>query len=350
MNATNLREDVLVSICFSDLVESKENLELLRIVADQIAKRYRFWEILLVVSAGDASNFAPLLSWAGNIRVLKVRRHADFYRRRTVAANEAIGDIVVLASPEEMPYVNLTEMIDAAADSGDMVVARHAGSRPRNLILEPVLRILGRSAGFRVSAQDMQTIAIPRPVLNQLLVRSDRQLALRFPPYDEGIPVRHAQSLMNKSDQRTFSDFARRLRLLQWLLVSSAPRILLYVSILSLSVTLIGILYAVYALTAWLLLDRLAEGWLTLSLMLSMTAVVNGAALLGVSLGLQQVLELLSRETLDDVVSEDGSTEVFSKVARDLNVAIDIGMSSEPLTPSAPETAVLEPSEKVRQR
>lgn len=323
MTTSNLREDVLVSVCFSDLVISQENLRQLSTVADQVANRYRFWEILLVVSAENTPIFAPLLARAGNIRVLKVRRHAEFYRRRTVAANEAIGDVVVLASLEELPYVDLTAMIDIASDSGDMVVARHAASKPRNVILEPVVRILGRSAGFRVSAQDMQTIAIPRPVLNQLLVRPDRQLALRFPPYDEGIPVRHVLSNISRSDQRNLRDMARRLTVLQWLLVSSAPRILLLVSMLSLSVTCVGVLFAVYVFGAWLFLDRLAEGWLTLSLMLSMTAAVGGAALLGLSLGLQQVLDLLGRETLDDVVSEDGSTELFSKVAQDLNVAVE---------------------------
>lgn len=344
MSTSGLREDVLVSVCFSDIGANSENLDQLRAVAIQIGKRFRFWEILLVVSTNDTSDFAPLLTSTDNLRILRVRRHAEFYRRRAVAAAEAIGDVVVLASLEDVPYVNLIAMIDTAADTGEMVIARHAAASPRNAVLEPLVRMLGRSAGFRVSAQDMQTMALPRTLLNQLLVRSDRQLALRFPPRDAGMPVRSMLADVSRPDQRSLRDVGRRLTLIQWLLVSSAPRILLYVSFLSLAVTLIGIVYALYALGAWLFLDTLAEGWLTLSLMLSMTATVLGVALLGISLGLQQVLDLLSREVLDDVVDEQGSMDLFSKVASDLNVEVETDASPAPI---ATEPAAVATSKQV---
>jgi len=318
-----LREDVLVSVCFSDMPAGADALAQLRAVAGRLAARYRFWEILLVVPADTETDYAPLLADTDNLRILRVRRHAEFYRRRAVAAAEAIGDVVVLASLEELPFLDLVAMIDDAADTGELIIGQHAAASPRNAAIEPLVRMLGRSAGFRVSARDMQTMALPRTLLNQVLARADRQLALRFPPRDAGVPVRSMRAGPGGPDRRGLRNFGRRLALVQRLLVNSAPRMLLYVSFLSLAVTVIGISYALYSVGAWLILDSLAEGWLTLSLMLSMTAAVLGMALLGVSLGLQQVLERLTPEALDDVVDEQGSMDLFSKVARDLNVEVD---------------------------
>ena len=64
-----------------------------------------------------------------------------------------------------------------------------------------------------------------------------------------------------------------RLVLVQKLLTNAAPRVLGVVSVLSVFVSCIGILYAFYALAAWAILDQVQPGWLTTSLVLSLTAV-----------------------------------------------------------------------------
>jgi hypothetical protein len=302
----------------------------LRSIAALLAAHYRFWELVLVVPSEGAEAFTPLLAEIGNLRLLKVRQNTDFYRRRAVAAAEAIGDVVLLASLDESRHLDLPAMIGAAADRGVLAIGQRPAASRRNALLNPALRALGRASGFHVSARHMMTIALPRTLLSQLLARPDPQLSLRFPPRDAGIVIEHVTGVRGGPPRRGLQNLGRRLTLLQRMLMSSAPRMLVYVAFVSAMVALTGFVYALYAVAAWLVLDTLAEGWLTLSLMLSMTAIVLGVALLGMSLGLQQILDRLSPEAMDDVVDETGSSDFFSQVAQDLNVEIETDQDGTP--------------------
>ena len=73
----------------------------------------------------------------------------------------------------------------------------------------------------------------------------------------------------------------------------------------------------------WIFLDNLAPGWLTTSAMLSLSATFIGASILGLSLGLQQVLNDVSKRNPDKIINEINRLDLFSKVAFDLNVDLN---------------------------
>ena len=91
---------------------------------------------------------------------------------------------------------------------------------------------------------------------------------------------------------------------------------------LSVFVSCIGILYAFYALAAWAILDQVQPGWLTTSLVLSLTAVFLGAAIFGLATGLMKLLDIAGGDVIDDVIEEQGRTDLFLRVANDLNVEL----------------------------
>jgi len=313
------RDDLLVSLCFADSVPDEETLARLKALTTRLTARFRYWEILLIADADAAGDYDRLIAETPNIRLLKVRRGMPFYRRRAAAASEAIGDVVVLAAIEELPALDLVEMIEAAEAGGSIVIGR----RNRPSLINPALQALGGGAGFRVDSRDMLTAAYPRTLLNRLLAHPDKLLALRFPPDDHSIPVVWRMGGKAAAPARSLREVGRRFNLIQRLLVSSAPRVLTLVALLSLAVVVSALAFAVYAVVVWLTLPSTQPGWLTTSLVLSLTAFFLGCAIFGLSVGLQNVIEALTNDLGDDIVDERSSVDLFGQVMQELNVEVD---------------------------
>lgn len=311
------RDDVFVSVCFADDAQAADLLKRLKHLADALTAAFRYWEILIAIAEDADDNLDPILARIPNVRVMTMRRATPFYRRRVALASEAIGDVVVLCALEDLAFLDVIDMIQTAADRASIVI----GSRRRKSVLTPILRALGRTAGFRVSAEDMLTAAWPRTILNQLLNHPERELALRFPPSDQALPVVHREASAISSVRST-RDLGRRLSLIQRLLVSSAPIVLSVVALFSLVVVIAAGLYAMYAVAVWLFLPTVQPGWFTTTLVISLTSGFLGAAIFGLAIGLQSIIETLRDRRLDDVINERGATDLFGSVLRELNVEI----------------------------
>jgi hypothetical protein len=325
------REDVLVSVCFSDLPVDAATLDCVAAVARQLDAHFRFREIVVVAEESRKDALLALVRRVENLRLLTVRDGTPFYRRRVIAADEAIGDVVMMANLAELRDLDPIAMIERAADDQRIVLAVRAATASERTMASPIT-LLGRMAGFKVVPHDFQTMAVPRTLLNQLLGHPDPDLALRFPPRDVRLPLAVTETAPGTQTRRA-RGLGRRVALLQKLLVYVAPRLLLAVTLASALLALLGLLFAIYVLGAWVVVDDLAPGWLTLSAMLSLTAFFLGIAIMGLSLGLQQLLARGDRDGYDGVVSEINRIDLFGQVASDLNVDL------------APETA--EPNERV---
>lgn len=270
--------------------------------------------------------YTPLLERIENLRLFTVREGTGFYRRRVIAAEEAIGDVVLMSNVAELPYVDPLAMIERAADEQQAVLAiRGAGVVNRTLAapLAIPLVALGRMAGFKVSRRDMQTLAVPRTLLNQLLAHTAPDLALRFPPRDVRVPLTFAPAAPDMPVLREAGQHRRRLALLQKLLVYVAPGLLMAVTLASALLAAMGFVYALYVLGVWIAVDDIAPGWLTLSAMLSLTAFFLGVSIMGLSLGLQQLLAREDRDAFDGVAAEINRVDLFGKVASELNVDLE---------------------------
>lgn len=328
-----LREDVLVSVCFGDVFPDPATFDTVAALAKALDARFRFREIVVVAEESQQEAFLPLVRHVENLRLITVRDGTVFYRRRAIAADEAIGDVVVLANTTEIDYLDIVSMMERAADEQRGVLStRVAGTLDR--ALSAPLIILGRMAGFKVSLRDLQTLALPRTLLNQLLAHPDPDLALRFPPRDVRVPLAFAEAAPDMPSRRRIGGQRQRLALVQKLLVYVAPKLLMMVTLTSALLVLLGFFFLFYVLGAWIVIDDLAPGWLTLSAMLSLTALFLGVSIMGLSLGLQQLLSRTHRDDFDAVTSEVNRIDLFGKVASELNV--DIESDEANATGSAP--------------
>jgi hypothetical protein len=321
MNLAAPRDDLLVSIGIAEAEAGEAALSMLTALASDLSVRFRYWELLIVTDVDKAGSYDRVLETIANVRLLKVRPGTSPYRRRVAIAGEAIGDVVVISTLDEIPSLAIVSMIERARESGAMVVGR----RRSTVLLNAPFRALGASAGFRVDARDMLTTAYPRTVLNKLLNHPDPQLALRFPPNDNSITVLGQPILDTASarHRRSLRDSGRRVAMLQKLLVGSAPRVLGLVWSLAFLVAIVAVAFVIYAAAVWLVKEDVQPGWLTTSLALGLTAFFLGCAVFGLSIGLQKVIDLLSADLADDVVDEITSVDLFREVFDELNVEQD---------------------------
>lgn len=325
------REDVVVSVCFSELAASPATFAALRQLAVTLDSAYRFREIILVVDDSQRSDFLDLVREVPNTRLFVVRRGTEYYDRRVIAAEEAIGDLVILGNLEEVAALDVLAFLDFAEAENAVTMAFRPAKRPFKRLLAWPFIALGKLAGFNVDPAEFQSIAVPRTLLNLLLAHDEPRLALRFPPRDPRLPREWFRTAVNVESRTAFTGIGRRLALLQTLLVYLTPTMLSVVAVSSGLLTLAGLAYAAWIIGAVLLVDQLAPGWLTTNAMLAVSATFMGFSTLGLSLGLQHLLKQQRRLKGALVPEEVNRIDLFQQVAFDLNVVLE---SDAPPPPS----------------
>ena len=325
------REDVVVSVCFSDLAATPATFAAIRELAVTLDTAYRFREIILVVDDTQRSDFLDIVREVPNTRLFVVRRGTEYYDRRVIAAEEAIGDLVILGNLEEVAALDVLAFLDFAEAENAVTMAFRPAKRPFKRLLAWPFIALGKLAGFNVDPAEWQSIAVPRTLLNLLLAHDEPRLALRFPPRDPRLPREWFRTAVNIESRTAFTGIGRRLALLQTLLVYLTPTLLSVVAVSSTILTLVGLAYAAWIVGAVLLVDQLAPGWLTTNAMLAVSATFMGFSTLGLSLGLQHLLKQQRRLKGALVPEEVNRIDLFQQVAFDLNVVLE---SDAPPPPS----------------
>jgi hypothetical protein len=116
------REDVVVSACFSDLPATEATFEVLRKLAAPLDTQYRFREITLVVEDDAREAFLPLIEEITDLRLFVVRKGTEYYERRVIAAEEAIGDIVLIGQIDEVAAMDVLAFLARAETSNAIVL------------------------------------------------------------------------------------------------------------------------------------------------------------------------------------------------------------------------------------
>jgi hypothetical protein len=318
----NRRDDVLVSVCLSDLHDTLAFNAIERL-AFEVEARFRFYEFIVLISESQEKLCHPLVQRVNNLRLFTVCDSIGYYQRRMVSAGEAIGDVVLMANLSELLCVDPIDLLQRAIDKQCAVIGRRC-SKSGYTSFGWFFVFLGRLAAFRVDPRDLQTVALPRTVLNRLLSHHDPELALRFLPLDVRLPFSLVDVPKNIIVPRD-AGLRRRLVLLEKLLVFMAPRLLLGVTVSSVLLAILGLLFGIYVFGVWTIRENVAAGWLTLSAVASLTAFFLGISITGLSLGLQRLLTLSKRDDLDGVAAEINQVDIFGRVASDLNIEFERG-------------------------
>lgn len=307
------RGDLLASFCFVENADFETELERLGDFAQKLSARFQYWEIVYAVGEQrrpriDAAG--ALVSRVKNLRIVLVSDTVNLYRRRVIAASESIGDAVVISSFDEMGSIDLVALAERAFDDGEVIMCRLERGTSGSL-LHAGLRVL---TNYEVDNRDLQTIAVPRRPLDDVLRRPAAALDLRFEP--KRAEPRYLRQLCHAPELRRKgrrSPVAERYGLAAELIATSAPRILKGYAALSSVVVLGALLYALYTVVTIIAVDGVQQGWFSTNFVqaLSVGFIALGIAIL--CLGVAEIYERMQGRARLAVSDEIANISYFEQ-------------------------------------
>lgn len=317
-----INHNILVSVC---VIWDRKNQDLgvtLERLSNSLSLKYEYFEIIVVMTGTDLHSVTASDISAKNVRIMTQNDQSGHYRMRSIAASEAIGDLVVVTSVEEIKCFNIIEMLALAEKNNLVVAGRHKKVDFLTKSLSLPMIYLGRMAGFTSSINDARTIIYPRTSLNKILALTDIDLALRFLPLNLGVRTIY-YSASNKVP-RGYQDLSERLRILYALVINLAPLSLRILSIVSGAIMPIAVSFIGYVFFVWMTYEKVQEGWVTLSLLGGSGLLFAALSVFGVSIGLQRILRELIKQPLDDVIYDVEALNIFKDTQKKLNVESEI--------------------------
>jgi len=314
--------DYFVSLCLAQENSVARELEAISVLARTCGRHLKYWEIVYVIGESDRSAIHRALDGLAaikNLRIVLVRDAVGYYRRRVVAATEAIGDVVVLTSFNELAAVDVTAFAAAAAKNDQVVIGRRAGS---NSIRFFTHWLIGRVCNHRVNDRDLKTIALPRSRLVPILLRPTASIDLRFEP-KRGV-ARYLRKELRLTSTGGEAGLRQRLDLLTEIIASSAARFLNAIAVLSGLVFAFAVSYAIYAVAVMLLRDNVQPGWFSTAIVQSGSTAFVSLGLAVIALGIATIVDRIEGGVRQDFVDELGNISLNDR-AHDLNVEITTG-------------------------
>ncbi len=337
---SNPRQDFLISVVLADHAEGARYRDALCTLVQRLEDAFQFWEVVIAIpetGAEETSVFKASLKGIPNLRILRLSAAGSFYRRRLAGVTEAIGDVVVLSALDEVTHIDIAALArDIYASSETVVCTGQQGNwgRPSS-VLE---RSLSWLSGYRVDLRELLTIGFPRAMLENILQRPDAEILLRFEPLS-GIftfrryPVAEGQ----KPGRRDWRDSRRRAALIGDMMINASPRTLKGLAFIAVLVACIAACYGLYAILVWLFKADIAAGWLTTSLLQSLTTFLLGISIAALSTGLVRMFELLSNEGRYAIVDEINTVDLIGNI-QPANVEMNSGTPSPSAEATRPRT------------
>jgi hypothetical protein len=311
--------DYFVSLCLAQENNVAHELAAIALLAKRCGRHLKYWEIVYVVGESDRSAIHRTieeLAAIKNLRIVLVRDAVGYYRRRVLAATEAIGDVVILTSFNELAAVDVSAFAAAATRNDQVVIGRRTGSRSVRFFSH---WLIGKVSNHRVDDRDLKTIALPRSRLVPILLRPTASIDLRFEP-KRGV-ARYLRKELRLTSTGGEAGLRQRLDLLTEIIASSAARFLNAIAVLSGLVFASAVSYAVYAVAVMLLRDNVQPGWFSTAIVQSGSTAFVSLGLAVIALGVATIVDRIEGGVRHEFVDELGNFSLNDR-AHDLNVEI----------------------------
>ncbi|WP_322996502.1 hypothetical protein [Castellaniella sp.] len=334
---TRIRQDFLISIVLADAADGTRYRDVLRHLVPRLDAAFQFWEVVVAIpeaSREETAVFTHALKGLTNLRILRLSAAGSFYRRRLAGVTEAIGDVVILSALDEVINIDIPMLAQNIYAGGEAIVCtgqQSNWSRPSSVVEHSI----GWLSGYRVDLREMLTIGFPRAMLENMLQRPDAEILLRFEPLSgiftfQRYPVVEGHT----PTRRNWRDSRRRVALMGDMMINASPRTLRGLAFLSTCVAGIAVLYGIYAMFIWLLKADVAAGWLTTSLLQSLTTFLLGISIAAISTGLVRIFEMLSNEGRYAIVDEINTVDLIGNI-QSTNVELN---TASPYTSGIPKS------------
>ncbi|MSP03219.1 MAG: glycosyltransferase [Acetobacteraceae bacterium] len=238
---------------------------------------FNHYEILIVDDASvDATRerIASLQTRARNIQLYALARRKGDNIALTAGLDHAIGDMIVILDPRLDPPELIPRMVDLALDGADVVYGlpreRMESRGLYNLALRGFIASLARLTNVDAPKAMSSFRLLSRAVLNYMLEAADRHRSLMFLPALSGYPYATLEydrlpGAASRQPGSMGSRFAKALDLL----FSTSARPMRVITLMSLAISVVSLIYALYVVLIVVVKEDVAKGWPSMSLQIS---------------------------------------------------------------------------------
>jgi len=299
---------------------------------------FNYYEILIVDDAStDATRelIAEVQARARNIQLYALARRKGDNIALTAGLDHAIGDMVVMLDPRLDPPELIPTMVERALDGAEIVYGlpreRLEGNGLHNLALRGFFALLAQLNNVDVPQAMSSYRLLNRNVLNYMLEAVDRHRSLMLLPALSGYPYATIEYERLPDDGKSRKgDMGARISKALDLLFSTSARPLRIITLMSLSISVLSFIYAIYVVLIVVVKDDIAKGWTSMSLQISGLFFLVCIILAVMSEYLLQVLEATTHHPRYHIASQRHSG--MMQIARERNVVQTHEL--EPPTPS----------------
>lgn len=320
------RQDAFVSVVCTirnakDILSSR--LDALSAV---LKSNFQYYEVILIDNA-STDNTAPLaialLETHKNIQYCALSMRVNESAALAAGVERTIGDFIVTMDLDIDPPDKIPELMATAIGGTEIVYGlpdnRIAGTRIYDRLARMFLRYVARLNRVNLP-ETMSTFRVfSRSVLNYMLGSRDFHRTLALAPALSGYSYASVnyQRLDSPDAEHRRVGLGALIKALD-LVFSTSVRPLRLVSILSVTMSVISVIYAVYIVLTRLLLQTVAPGWATLSLQVSLLFFFVSIVLAVMCEYLLQILETTNRRPVYHIANERYSSTM--EYERELNV------------------------------
>ncbi len=240
--------------------------------------KYQFYEIVLVDngSTDHTDNVVKeILSTYKNIRFIKLSKKYDTQIALTAAIEASIGDYIVLMNINCDPVSLIPELISLSQQGNDLVVAM-----PRKNIIDPIwyqffakmfYKAINLLATSEAEIRSSIFICLSRQIANSIIQVKDRVRFIKFLSSEVGfssktITYDQIRRFQGKAKRQFFDKFLFAIETL----ISSSDRLVRIINVTCFLVSIVSFLYAIFVVLRKLFYADIAEGWSSISLILSL--------------------------------------------------------------------------------
>ena len=287
---------------------------------------FNYYEILIVDDASvDATRerVAAVQARARNIQLYALARRKGDNIALTAGLDHAIGDMVVMLDPRLDPPELIPAMVERAVNGAEIVYGlpreRLEGNGLQNLLLRGFVTVLAQLNNVDVPQAMSSYRLLNRNVLNYMLEAVDRHRSLMFLPALSGYPYATIEYDRLPGDGKARkSDTGARIAKALDLLFSTSARPLRIITLMSLSISVLSFLYAIYVLLIVVVKDDIAKGWTSMSLQISGLFFLVCIILAVMSEYILQILEATTHHPRYHIAAQRHSD--IMQIARERNV------------------------------
>lgn len=288
-------------------------------------KTFQYFEIVVVASMPSPEwreKMRDLGLTVRNIRIVMVDATMGYEELSTAALRFVIGDLIVSLHPDEIGIPDIERLMQlCASGKWDMIKTFHA-HRPKS----PVERVganlvrwgMRLATGRNIQTFQARAFAMNRTALTRLQAVGGAMRYFRI--FDLSGLVAEGRFEFDAPPRRhLLGGFGEKLRIASMLISSSAGRLVLWLALVCAVLSLGSVVFAAGAFGIWLVLDEVAPGWTSLSIVLSLLFSANFGVMAAICLGLLQIIRQSTPDPVELFATELSGGDLFQRGDR-LNV------------------------------